>query len=353
MATIEKRQNDDGTVSYRVKVRLKGQPTASATFERLTDAKRWAAETETKIRAGRYFAQAEGKRHTLAEAIARYRVEYLPSLAQSRDRARQLTWWENRLGAFTLADITPRVINEQLQALAAEPTPKGTTKAPATIQHYRVAIAHLLNVAAKDWEWLAESPAPKIKRIKVENERDRFLSDNELKRLLEAVAPHEDLSLFVYLALSTGARAGELLGLEWSQVDIKRRTITLRAGETKNKDARVLPIVEPALSMLRQRVRRLDSPLVFPGHRHPSRPINLRKPWEQALARAGIENFKIHDMRHSAASWLAQQGVSMVAIAALLGHRTLQMTKRYSHLANEHLQEVATKLGDKLAGGAA
>ncbi len=352
MAAIEKRQNDNGTVSFRVKVRLKGQPTASATFERLTDARRWATQTEAAIREGRYFQTAEARKHTLAEAITRYRSEYLPALAQSRDRARHLAWWEQRAGSLTLADISARFINEQLQALAVEPTRKGTPRAAQTVQHYRIAITHLLNIAASQWELIAESPAPKIKKIKVQNERTRYLTDDELPRLLESVKGHADLALFVYLALSTGARAGELLGLEWNQIDMQRRVITLRAGETKNKDARILPLVEPALSMLRQRVRRLDTPLVFPGHRNPAQPANLRKPWVAALQAANIEGFRIHDLRHTAASWLVQQGVSLIAVAALLGHRTMQMTKRYSHLAPEHLQEVAAKLSGKLGGAA-
>ncbi len=89
---------------------------------------------------------------------------------------------------------------------------------------------------------------------------------------------------------------------------------------------------------------------MFPSHRHPDKPIDLRRPWELALAEAQITDFRFHDLRHSAASYLVQQGVSLVAVAALLGHRTLQMTKRYSHLAPEHLAELGSKLDQKIGG---
>jgi integrase len=187
-----------------------------------------------------------------------------------------------------------------------------------------------------------------VQKIAVHNERVRFLDDDELPRLLDAVAPHEDLNLFVLLALGTGARAGELLSLTWQQIDMKSRSI--RLTKTKNGDMRTLPIPAQALPLLAARVRRLDTPLVFPSRKDPRKPIVLRRAWLEALQAAGIENFKVHDLRHSAASYLVQGGASLLAVAELLGHRDLKITRRYSHLAPQHLRDVASKLDEKLGG---
>ncbi len=341
MPTIEKRTTETGT-SYRVKVRLRGQPVQTATFPRLSDAKRWAEQTATAIREGRYFAAAEARKHTLNEAIERYRREHLPTLRDPRNRDQHLRWWSEQAGALTLADVTAPLINEHLQRLTEE-----RPRAAQTIAHYRIAIVHLLNIAAREWGWMEVSPAGRVKRIKVQNARVRFLSDDELSRLLAATKGHADLHLFVMLALSTGARRGELLSLTWEQIDITRRSI--RLNRTKNGDQRTLPLAEAVLPLLTTRPRPIGGGLVFASRQgRVGRPTNLRNAWLAAVKAAGIEDFRVHDLRHTAASWLVQQGVSLLAVAELLGHRTLQMTKRYSHLAPEHLHEVAAKLDRKL-----
>ncbi|MEY2335974.1 tyrosine-type recombinase/integrase [Acidithiobacillus ferrianus] len=348
MASIEKRQNEDGSASYRVKIRIKGHPTATETFSRLTDAKQWASKTEGAIREKRHFPERQAQRKTLAEAIAKYKAEELPKLAQPQHRERHLSWWNNRLGAYHLSDVRPELINEHMQALAKETGPSGKPRAASTLRHYSIALTHLLNMAASKWGWIEHAQTDRVQKIAVHNDRVRFLDDDELPRLLDAVAPHEDLNLFVLLALGTGARAGELLSLAWQQVDMKSRSI--RLTKTKNGDMRTLPIPAQALPLLAARVRRLDTSLVFPSRKDPLKPIVLRRAWLEALQAAGIENFKVHDLRHSAASYLVQGGASLLAVAELLGHRDLKITRRYSHLAPQHLRDVASRLDEKLGG---
>src|SRR3990167_4245167 len=111
MATIEKRTNKDNQITYRVKVRLKGFQTQSATFERLTDARKWAQQTEAAIREGRYFKTSEARKHTLAETIDRYIKQVLPQKPKSyKDQKSQLIWWREAIGAFSLAEIAPALI---------------------------------------------------------------------------------------------------------------------------------------------------------------------------------------------------------------------------------------------------
>ena len=355
MASIEKRQNEDGSTTYRVKVRLKGQPVQSASFARLTDARKWGSDTESGIRAGRYFPKAEARKHTLSEAIERYKKEKLSEMRDGERRGKQLDWWKARAGAYLLMEITPARITELKDKLGAEPVQgKGGTvrhRSPATVNRYLAALSAVLSRATKGWQWLERSPMDAVEKRKEPPGRVRYLSDAERGALLKASESHPDLHLFIVLALSTGARKSEILTLEWRQVDMARRVIYLE--RTKNNERRTLPIVAPALELLkgRAKVRHLNKPLLFPSHRNNHKPIDLAKPWRDAITAADINNFRIHDLRHSCASYLAMSGVSMGVIAEILGHKSIQMTKRYAHLSTGHLAEVMETQADKTFSG--
>lgn len=350
MPTIEKRTTAEGT-SYRAKIRLRGQPVQTATFSRLTDAKRWAEQTATAIREGRHFATTEAKRHTLNDAIARYKAENLPRLKDAEVRAGQLAWWARELGGYVLADLTPARISEAREKLAGETIQGGGIRSDATINRYLAALSVVLATCAKSWEWLEISPMRRVEKRKEPRGRVRFLSDDERDRLLAACQDHPDLYAAVMLALTTGARRMEIMSLSWGQVDLNRRVILLE--DTKNGERRPLPIVGPALDILRERakVRRLDTDLLFPGRINPKQPVDLRTPWETALKRAGIDNFHWHDLRHTTASYLAMNGAGLQEIAAVLGHKTLAMVKRYAHLSHEHVAGVMEDMAGKIFGG--
>jgi integrase len=179
----------------------------------------------------------------------------------------------------------------------------------------------------------------------------RFLSDEERDALLSACKASSNPWLYtcVVVALSTGMRKGELMGLHWRDVDLQAGRITLR--ETKNGQIRVVPLAGPALALLREhaKVRRLDTDLLFPGARKGS-PVDLRTPWETALKRAGIENFRWHDLRHSTASYLAMNGASLAEIAEVLGHKTLAMVKRYAHLSEAQTADVVGRMNERFLG---
>jgi len=155
----------------------------------------------------------------------------------------------------------------------------------------------------------------------------------------------------VVLALSTGMRQGEILGLRWPAVDLTAGRITLH--ETKNDERRVVPLASKALELLKShaKVRRLDTDLLFPGKVKHSVPMDLRTPWETALKKAGIEDFHFHDLRHSCASYLAMNGASLAEIAEVLGHKTLAMVKRYAHLSEAHTAGVVSRMNAKIFGG--
>jgi len=228
------------------------------------------------------------------------------------------------------------------------------------VVRYLAALSHAFTIAVNEWGWLDDSPMRKVKKPALPRGRVRFLSEDttdgekiegERTRLLKACEESSNPYLYpvVVLALSTGMRQGEIMGLTWEDVDLHQGRATLH--ETKNGERRVVPLSGKALELLKahSKVRRLDTNLLFPG-RIPQKPIALRAPWEAALKKAGIEDFRFHDLRHSAASYLAMNGASLAEIAEVLGHKTLQMVKRYSHLSEAHTAGVVARMNARIFG---
>ena len=181
--------------------------------------------------------------------------------------------------------------------------------------------------------------------------RVRYLSDNERERLL-AVCEASDspfLNAVVVLALSTGARKMELMELTWTDVDLRRGIIRLR--ETKNGEPRVLPLIGRALDLMQEHSakRRRGCDLVFPNCSG-IKPRSLRTAWETALRRARIDDFCFHDLRHSAASYLAMGGASLAEIAEVLGHKDIRVARRYVHLNDAHTQRVVERMNQAIFG---
>jgi integrase len=357
MANIEKRVSSDGKTSYRVKVRLKGYPVQSATFERKTDAAKWAQSTESSIRENRHFKTTEGKRHTVAELIDRYIQEILPHKPKSvLDQLRQLQWWKNEIGRYTLADVTPALIVQYRDNLARGRTRHDKARSPATVNRYLAALSVAFTVAVKEWGWVEDSSLRKVSKLKESRGRVRFLSDDERSRLLKACKESNNSYLYpvVVLALSTGMRHGEIMGLTWDDVDLNRGRTVLH--ETKNGERRAVAITGHALELLKElaKVRRIDTNLLFPSKENRlqklQKPIDLRTPWEAALKKADIRDFRFHDLRHSAASYLAMNGASLAEIAEVMGHKTLQMVKRYAHLSEGHTARVVESMNLKIFG---
>lgn len=352
MATIEKRIIKSGKTTYRVKIRLKGHPTQTASFDKRSGANKWMQQTEAAIREGRYFKTTEAKRHTLSETIERYIKHVLPTKPKSaHDQTTQLNWFKTAIGDHVLADVTPSLIAEQRDRLANGVTSKESKRTAATVNRYLAALSHMFTIAVKEWGWIAENPLSKVTKLKEPRGRVRYLLEDEREALLKSCGESDNPYLYrvVVLALSTGARKMELLGLRWDDVDINRRTITLH--HTKNNERRVLPLEGHALDLMKEhtKIRRIDTSLVFPS-RKGIKPMDIRQPWATALKRAEIEDFRFHDLRHSAASYLAMNGASLAEIAEVLGHKTLQMVRRYAHLSDAHTAKVVASMNDKIFG---
>jgi integrase len=349
------------SVSYRAQVRVKGRPALSETFPNIKEAKAWAGSTESAIREGRHFPHLKSKRTQFAELVQRYRDTVMKEAGAKAVREQHLDWWNLRFAGRTLAEVTPDLVAEARDALAAEKFTRGKahkikgveiapteyTRSGATVNRYLATLSHLYTMAVKEWRLVATNPVRDITKKKEARGRIRFLSDAEREALLTACADSDWPALYVLvlLAISTGARRGELINLKWDDVDLKAARVVVH--ETKNGDPRVLPLVGKALEALRALKLQgsAKSPWVF------AQPSGFPGPyehfdgvWYDALKAAGIEDFRFHDLRHTCASYLASQGASLLEIADTLGHRTMSMVKRYSHLAQSHKVSALEKM---------
>jgi integrase len=367
MASITKRTTKENEVYYTVRVRLKGYPLQVASFDRLTDAKKWAAATESAIREGRHFKTTEAKKHTFADAIDRYNADILPikfTATEQGNRRPILAWWRNEIGHCVMADLSTATFAECRNSLAKTGGSKGRPLAAATIKKHFVVAKDVLKLCTNEWHWLEQSPLrdgrlelPELPRGIV-----RFLDDDELVRLSTAckASPNTLLYPAFMLAISTGMRQSETMNLYWKApenppaetawgvVNLAESCIILH--ETKNGDRRRVPLASQALVELQKlgKVRRLDTLLVFPSPTHPHKPIELKKAWANALTLAEVNNFRWHDLRHCTASYLAMNGATMTDIAAVLGHRTLDMVKRYAHLSDNHIASVVERMNKQM-----
>ena len=357
MATITKRVDASGKTSYMVQVRLTGFAPETATFSTRTYAKAWATKIEADMREGRHFGA--NKRHIFADLAKAYEPH-------AKDKER-LTYWIGVFGNSKLDAITPAKIAKQRDQLLTEDTLRYSTRLTgdpvldasrvkakrtgATVNRYLASLSSCFTYGVKELQWVEKNPCFNIKKPKESVGRVRFLSDDERTALLKACQVNSDLYLAVVLALSTGARQAEVMTLRFSQIDFQRKIITLT--KTKNGETRTIPLVGSAFNLLQERakVRSLTDDRIFPATRMAKMTvcINLRKPWINALAEAGITDFRWHDLRHTAASYLAMAGVSLVEMSKILGHKTMQMVSRYSHLSDGHIvatgEMLATRLG--------
>jgi integrase len=355
-----------GAISYRVQVRVKGRPALSETFPNKLEAKKWGAATETAIREGKHFPHLKAGKTTFAALVTRY-TENVLNEAKAKARintGKQLMWWSDRFAGMTLADMTPDRIAEARDALAAETfsrgkehedkktgivtPPKQFKRTAATINKYMSVLSRMFNLAVREWRLMDRNPAADISKKKEPRGRIRFLTDDERTKLLEACGNSDwkALQALVLLAISTGARRGELINLKWSDVELKlpRPDNEPAAGralvrESKNGEARVLPLAGralEALKMLKLQGSAKNEYVFAQLSGLPGPYVHFDQYWQDALTAAEIKNFRFHDLRHTTASMLAAQGASLLEIADVLGHKTLAMVKRYSHLAQSH-----------------
>lgn len=343
MGTIRECIRKDGSSSYHAEVRLKGYRPQRASFRTRSLAKKWVQDVESGIRDGRHFRAVESKRHTVGEMIDRFITQWLVKYpSREKKQTSLLIWWKQWCGHLLLADLTPSVIAEGRDHLLNETTIRGGLRSPSTVNRYLSSLGIVLTVSVKEWRWLEENPIRNVTKPSEGEARERFLSMEEKDRLLQACRESRNPNLLpiVSLALITAMRFGEIAGLRWCNIDFEQRTITL--WRTKNGDKRVIPLTTEATGIFRK-LPTFGSPnddLVFRSQRNTDtrkQRVSVREAFENALKRAGIKNFRFHDLRHTAASYIAMSGATQGELMAILGHRSPAMTQRYAHYSQKHL----------------
>lgn len=347
MPTIRKLKS--GRVN--VQVRREGHPPLSATFATATEAKAWARKIEGDIDTGKHFGLSKIKR--LCDAIDRF-IKHPTDIKTTDDRTSRLNWWKEHYGDVKLARFGPDVIAEARDRLTTEniesdPKKPERHRAPQTVRHYLMALSACLDYAKRELRWIGANPVSEVTVPSVSPARIRWLTDEQRKALIDACGKsgNPDLELVVRLALSSGARLGEIVGLRWPWIDLDAGCAHLPV--TKNGEPRVMPIVGKAAEMLkaRSKVRNIRHDLVFPAPDDPSQPRNVRQAWAVARKRAGLGDFRFHDLRHDAATQMLRAHVDSRIVATVLGHRSMNMMRRYAHVVPDTVVDAARKVVEK------
>lgn len=348
MAHVEKRRTSKGDIRYRAQITLKGHPRISKTFTSRREAQRWAERTTKAIRLRPFQPGSESEQHTMGDLVARYIRDKVPRLADPKQNCRKLYWWRDQLGKDTrLSQITPAAIALARDRLAHGQGLSGRVLSPSTVRRYLTVLGSAMGTATKEWFWIEDNPCSKVVRPTEPRGRVRFLDKDERVRLLASCEASQERRLYplVVTALCTGARQGELLRLRWQDVDLDRGVAIIH--HSKNGERRALAITGLAAHVLNEwsKTRRTDGDQVFPGRHGGANFPQLA--WKLALADAGIEDFRFHDLRHAFASYLAMSGATLAELAEAMGHKTLQMVKRYAHLTEGHTAGVVARMTER------
>lgn len=242
--------------------------------------------------------------------------------------------------AFT--GIAGKITTSEIEAFF---TTRLKTVGPA--RHNRdLSLLKVLFKKAVEWGYARANPAVPIKKLREPPGRIRFLTDEERDRLLNACP--DRLRTIVLLALNTGLRKSELLHLRWQDIDLQHRL--LHVERSKNGERRDLPMTQTVLDLLRAMPRRVDTPYLFANDEGKPQE-SLKTTWKTAVTKAAVDDFTFHDLRHTFASTLIMHGVDIRTVQILLGHKTITMTVRYSHLSPNHLR-AAVEVLDRTSDGA-
>ena len=348
MATIRKR----GPLQWEARVRHKGYPIQCRTFENRAAAQAWARTLEAQMDRGVFVSRAEAERTTLAEALERYAREVTPRKKGAAEELSRIEIWKRqRLASCTLASLRGKDVSDFI----AERRAAGMS--PYTIHHDLAVLSHLYTVARTSWG-MASLGNPvddaSAARPKLPHGRDRRLRPGEEARLMAAARKFEasrtgagPIASLIGFAIETAMRRGEIAALRWDHLD--RDKHVLKVPESKNDTPRSVPLSSAALRILAALPRRIDGQVwamqadsITQAFNQVLR--NARAEYERGCQEAGLKpdkeflvGLRFHDLRHEAVTRLFERGLNPMQVAAISGHKTLQMLKRYTHLRAEDL----------------
>ncbi len=320
MATYQKR----GT-AWRALIRRKGYPTLTATFDTKAEATKWASGIEGDMSRSKYVDNSKADQTTLAVALEKY-TKISDAKKGAKQEAVRIKRWllhplsEKYLSAITSSDLAT-YRDERLKQNVAT----------ATVRLELAIISHLYTIAAKEWHMTGlVNPCTDIRLPKGSKERDRRPTSNELKKIYEAAkAINRELPIIIELAADTAMRRTELVMLRREQI----RGRVAYFEDSKNGSRRAVPLSTRALELIKSLPARID------GRVFSISPQSVSNYFPRACEAAGVVNLHYHDLRHEATSRLFERGLDIMEVAAITGHKTLAMLKRYTHLNPENLAD--------------
>lgn len=295
-----------------------------------TQIKQEAQELHDRLKAEAWRVKNLGDkpRYTWQEAVIRWLTEQSHKKS-IRDDKMHLRWLNQHLKSTKLDEIN----RAKIDAIKSAKLCEGVSN--ATVNRMLALIRSILNSAKNNWEWL--ETVPTVKLLPEPKKRLRWLTKEEARRLLTELPEH--LEAMARFTLATGLRESNVTGLQWSQIDMLRRCAWIHADQAKAEKAIGVPLNDEALAIIQLQVGRHDM-YVFTYEGKPVTRANNHA-WRKALVRAGISDFRWHDLRHTWASWHVQNGTPLHVLKELGGWAELTMVLRYAHLSSKHLAEYA------------
>lgn len=321
MPTIRKK----GEGQYHVQIRKRGYPPQTKTFAKEADARRWAIIIESEMERGVFVSRTEAEGTLVKDILARYETEVLPSKRGAPSDKSRLKTLKEAFGDYRLASLNSSQVakfrDQRLKAVG-----------PQSVIHEINLLNRVLKAASIDWGIHLPNglPTAQVRKPSKPRGRDRRVTDAEIESILKATESVE-LSTVIVLALETGLRRGELALLTWNEIDLEKKTAHI--PKTKTDVPRTVPLSTKAITALKNLKNDRDGP-VFK-----LKPESMSQSFERACEthRANVADLRFHDLRHEATSRLFEKGLNIMEVAAITGHRTLDMLRRYTHLRAEDL----------------
>lgn len=316
---------EKGPKQFHVQIRKRGYPTQTKTFESLDAARNWATVIESEMIRGVFVSRAEAESTLVKEVLTRYGTEVLPTKrGEQSDKSRLKTLLE-AFGEYRLAGLTSSQVakfrDQRLQIVG-----------PQSVIHEINLLNRVLKAATMDWGIAMPGglPTAQVRKPAKPCGRDRRVTKSEIEKILLATESAE-LKTIVTLAVETGMRRGELSSLLWEDINLKKQTAHL--PRTKTDVPRTIPLSKTAIATLKADGAKKD------GRVFSLQAESMSQAFERACEnhRANIQGVRFHDLRHEATSRLFEKGLNVMEVAAITGHKTLDMLKRYTHLRAEDL----------------
>lgn len=310
------RQHGNG---WQGRIRRRGYPDITKTFETKADAEKWARALESEIDKGQFVSVNEAQRSTLGDVIARYLVEVTPTMkGATEDKIRLKAIMRKPIAGWSMANLSAARIaayrDERLKEVSA-----------GTVIRELAYLSAIINHARREWGINVPNPVQMVRKPQSPQARSRVLTDEEISKLLQAVEPTGRRSHWtkpaVQLALATAMRRGELLSLRWEHIDLQGRTAFL--PDTKNGDSRTVPLSSAAVQVLAELPRHISGLVI------PVKYFTLDAAFKRGIRRAELEGIRFHDLRRTAITRLAEKLPNVIELAAVSGHKSLMVLKRY------------------------